>query len=141
MAKVSVYLNFDGKTEAAFGFYKAVFGTDYEGPVHRIGDIPSEPGKTRTEEQKRRIAHVALPILGGTILRGTDMPAVAQGNGVSIMLEADSKSEADRLFGKLAEGGTVEMPMEDRFWGAYFGQLVDKFGVPWLVNVDHAPTR
>lgn len=140
MAKVSVYLNFDGTTEAAFTFYKGVFGTSYDGPIHRIGDIPGEPGQARTEAQKKRIAHVALPILGGTILRGTDMPSVVRGNAVSIMLEADTKAEADRLFAALSEGGTVEMPMEDRFWGAYFGQLVDRFGVPWLINVNHAPS-
>jgi PhnB protein len=139
MAKISIYLNFDGETEAAFAFYKSVFGTDYAGPVVRIGDIPSGPGQERTEAQKQRIANVGLPILGGTILHGSDMPSVTRGNGMSIMLEPDTKAEADRLFAALGEGGAVEMPMQDQFWGAYFGQLRDKFGVSWLVNVD-APT-
>jgi PhnB protein len=57
-----------------------------------------------------------------------------QGNTLYISLHPDSREEADRLFKGLSEGGTVEMPMEDQFWGDYFGSFVDKFGIGWMVN-------
>jgi PhnB protein len=137
MASVSTYLNFKGKTEAAFTFYKAIFGTEYEGPIHRIKELPPPPGKVRTEEEENRIMHMALPILGGHLLRGTDVPEVTQGNNVSVMLEPGSRAEAKRLYDALSEGGKILMPLEDMFWGAYFGEVVDRFGVQWLVTVDH----
>lgn len=137
MANVSTYLNFKGRTEKAFEFYKSIFKTEYDGPIHRIKDVPPIPGKTRTEEEGNRIAHMALPILGRHILRGTDVPEVSVGNNVSIMLEPDSRADAEALYGALSAGGEVLMPLADMFWGAYFGEFVDKFGVKWLVNVDH----
>lgn len=137
MANVCTYLNFNGRTESAFEFYKAIFKTEYAGPIHRIKDIAHAPGQTRSEEQGNRIAHMALPILGGHILRGTDVPEVRMGNNVSIMLEPDSREEAKALYDALSEGGEVLMPLADMFWGAYFGELIDRFGVKWLVNVDH----
>ena len=136
MANVSTYLNFKGHTERAFEFYKSVFKTDYDGPIHRIKDIPARPGKPRTEEEQNRIAHMALPIVGGHILRGTDVPEVAVGNNVGIMLEPDSRADADALYAALSAGGEVLMPLADMFWGAYFGEFVDKFGIKWFVNVD-----
>lgn len=85
--------------------------------------------------------HVALPILGGTILMGTDAPAsmglqVIQGNNFHISLHPDSRTEADRLFADLSAGGKVETPMTDMFWGAYYGSFTDRFGVRWMVNCD-----
>jgi PhnB protein len=70
---------------------------------------------------------------------GTDAPesmgfTLNQGNNVYISLHPDSREEADTLFASLSEGGNVEMPMADQFWGDYFGSLVDRFGVNWMVN-------
>lgn len=139
MASVSVYLNFEARTERAFEFYKSVFGTDYAGPIHRIKDLPPTPGKTLTEEQGNRIMHMALPILGGHLLMGTDVPKVTVGDNVQIFIAPDSRAQAETLFAALSKDGKVIMPLEQQFWGAYFGQLVDPFGVHWLVNVDDAP--
>lgn len=136
MPRVSTYLNFKGRTESAFTFYKAILGTAYDGPITRISEVPTPPGKTRTDEENRRIAHMSLPILGGHVLRGTDIPEVLEGNNVSIMLEPGDRAEAARLFAALSSEGKVVVPLEDMFWGAYFGQLVDRFGVQWFVNVD-----
>ncbi|MBX3197612.1 MAG: VOC family protein [Labilithrix sp.] len=138
MAKTSIYLNFKGRTEAAFELYRSIFRTDYVGPIHRIKELPAPPGKPLTVEEGNRIMHMALPILGGTLLRGTDVPSVAEGTNVSIMVEPDSRAEAERLFEALAAGGKVVMPLADMPWGAYFGQLVDRFGVQWFVNIDAA---
>jgi PhnB protein len=137
MARVSTALNFKGRTEAAFEFYKFIFKTDYAMPVVRIKDLPPDPGKPRTEEQANRIAHMALPILAGHILMGTDVPEVVVGDNVSIMLEPDSRGEAEELYAALSAGGKVIMPLADMFWGAYFGQFVDRFGVLWLVTVEN----
>jgi PhnB protein len=139
MASVSVYLNFQGRTERAFAFYKSVFGTEYAGPIHRIKDLPPTPGKTLTEEQGNRIMHMALPILGGHLLMGTDVPKVTVGDNVQIFVAPDTRVQAEQLFAALSKDGKVIVPLEDQFWGAYFGQLADPFGVQWLVNVDHAP--
>jgi PhnB protein len=83
--------------------------------------------------------HIALPILGGHLLMGTDAPEsmgfkVNKGNNVHISLHPDSKKEADELFFKLSAGGEVEMPMADMFWGDYFGSVKDKFGIHWMIN-------
>jgi PhnB protein len=71
---------------------------------------------------------------------GSDMPPdfdLKVGNNVSVSINADSKEEAERLFNGLSAGGTVTMPLNDTFWGAYFGMFTDKFGVNWMVNYDY----
>jgi len=83
--------------------------------------------------------HVELPILGSHVLMGTDAPesmgfTVTPGNNMFINLEPDTRSETDRLFKALPEGGTVGMPLADMFWGGYFGSLTDRFGISWMFN-------
>jgi len=139
MASVSTYLNFNGTTEEAFNFYKSVFGTEFVS-ISRMGDVPPQEGQPElSDADKQLIVNVMLPILGGHILMGTDAVesmgfTVNQGNNVYISLLPDSREEADRLFAALSEGGKVEMPMQDMFWGDYYGSLVDKYGVQWMVN-------
>lgn len=141
MAKTSTYLNFSRNTEEAFNFYKSVFGGDFvDGKINRFGEIPEMEGMPPiAETDKNLVMHISLPILGGHLLMGTDAPdsmgfKVNQGNNVYISLHPDSRLEADQLFAKLTEGGVVEMPMQDMFWGDYYGSLTDKFGIRWMVN-------
>lgn len=137
MAKLNPYLNFDGTCEEAFRFYKVVFGGEFLGDVHKMKDIP---GMEIPEEAKNRIMHVALPV-GNDLLMGSDVflgQPFVQGNNNYISLFPESRDEADRLFGALSEGGEVEMPMADQFWGDYFGSLKDKFGVYWMINYNSA---
>jgi PhnB protein len=140
MARVSTYLNFPRSTEQAFLFYRSVFGTQFSAPIARFGDVPAQPGQPPLAEADRNLVmHVAMPILGGHVLMGTDAPEsmgfrVAPGNNVYINLEPDTRAETERLFAALADGGRVEMPLQDMFWGAYFGSLVDRFGVQWMLN-------
>lgn len=143
MASVSTYLNFPRNTEEAFNFYKNVFGTEFmTGGMMRFGDMPPQEGMPELPEQdKNLVLHVALPILGGHLLMGSDAPEsmgfkVSQGNTVYINLEPDSREEADRLFKALSEGGTVEQEMQDTFWGAYYGACKDRFGIQWMFNYD-----
>ena len=142
MSKVSIYLNFQGNTEEAFNFYKSVFGTEFVGPVTRMSDIPAMPGMPALpESEKNAIMHMSMPILGGTIIQGTDMlesmsHKLKIGNNTTICLEPDTREETDRLFGALSAGGseTEKMPMQDMFWGAYWGTCLDRFGIRWMFN-------
>ena len=139
MPRVSTYLNFPRSTEAAFLFYKGVFGTEFAGPVMRFGDMPPNPEHPLPEADRNLVMHVELPILGGHVLMGTDAPesmgfTLTPGNNVHINLEPDSRAETDRLFGALAVGGKVGMALQDMFWGAYFGSLTDQFGIQWMFN-------
>ena len=140
MAQTSTYLNFDRQTEAAFTFYKSVFGTEFVNGIMRHRDVPTPEGQPGpSDEDKDLVINVQLPILGGHLLMGTDAPEsmgfkVNQGNNFYICLQPDTRAEADALFAALSDGGSVEMPLQDMFWGDYFGSLVDKFGVQWMVN-------
>ena len=140
-ARVSSYLNFDGKTEEAFLFYQKVFKTDFLGKgIERFGDIPSEAGHPPVADAiKEMVLHVELPILGGHILMGTDAPkemgfTLTKGNNMHICLEPETRAEADRLFNQLSAGGIITMPMADMFFGAYFGEFSDRYGINWMIN-------
>jgi PhnB protein len=140
MARVSTYLNFPGTAEKAFMYYRSVFGGEFDGGIHRFGDMPPSPGQPpMAEGDKQQVMHVALPILGGHVLMGCDAPAsmgfkVDVGNNVYINLEPDTRAETERLFAALGTGGKVEMALQDQFWGAYFGSLTDQFGIRWMFN-------
>lgn len=139
MTTVNPYFCFNGNCEEVFNFYKSVFGGEFN-QVARFGDMPM-PGQEMTEEIKKRIMHIALPISKETILMGSDsnpmMGDVSFGQNISISIQVDNKAEADRIFNGLSAGGTVSMPMGDAPWGSYFGMFNDKFGISWLVSHDH----
>jgi len=140
MASISVSFNFQRETEAAFNFYKSIFGGEFEGDgMMRLGDVPASPEMPPVkDEDKNLVIHVSLPIFGGVRLMGSDMPAqmgtVTKGNNVYVSLHPDTRVETDRLFKMLSEGGTVEMPMAEAFWGDYYGTCVDKFGIRWMFD-------
>jgi len=138
MTAVNPYLNFNGNTEEAFNFYKSVFGGEFLA-LMRFKDNPQCDGIA--EADKDRIMHIALPIGNGTVLMATDsLESMGQkltvGNNFYICLNPPTKEEADRLFNGLAAGGKIEVPIQDMFWGAYWGSFADKFGVQWMVNHD-----
>lgn len=105
-----------------------------------MGDMSSVPGMPAlSETEKGAVLHVALPILGGTQIMGTDMLEsmghyLKIGNNTSINLEPDSREETERLYGALSQGATECMPLQDMFWGAYFGVCLDRFGIRWMFN-------
>ena len=141
MATVSTYLNFARETEAAFNFYKEVFGTDFTADgIMRFGDIPPMEGMPPIPDaDKNLVMHLELPVLGGHLLMGSDAPesmsfSVKPGNNVYVMLSPDTRVETRRLFDALSKGGTVEMELADMFWGDYYGSCKDKFGVQWMFN-------
>lgn len=140
MARTNTYLNFAGTTETAFNFYRTIFGGEFVGGVARFADAPQAPGSPPiSDADKKLVMHIALPITGGHMLMGTDAPEslgfkVNVGNNVHLSLEPDTRPETERLFKGLSEGGKVSMPLQDMFWGAYYGSCTDKFGVQWMVN-------
>ncbi len=138
--KLNPYLNFDGKAEEAFNFYKSVFGGEFMG-INRIGDAPG--CENLSEEERNRIMHIALPINEHITLMASDtIPSMShvlkEGNNVHISIHPETKEEADRLIKGLSEGGQVEMEMQDTFWGAYYGNFKDRFGINWMINVSGA---
>ena len=140
MGKVAIYLNFQGKAEEAFNFYKTVFGTEFSAPIMYIKDLPADPnGPQFTASDLNCVMHVALPITGGTEIMGTDFlesmgDKLIVGNNTTINLHLDSKEEADKLYNALSEGGGDQAPMRDEFWG-YWGCCLDQFGIRWMFNV------
>ena len=140
MSRVSTYLNFMGTTEEAFGFYRSVFGTEFAGPVTRMGDMPAAPGGPQlSDADKALVAHVELPIMAGHVLMGTDMlesmgHEARGGNTVTINLEPDTRAEADRLYGALSAGGSESTGMQDLSFG-YWGCTLDRYGTRWMVTV------
>jgi PhnB protein len=141
VSRVTTYLNFPGKTEKAFLFYKTVFGTEFSGEgIQRFGDVaPHEGMPPLSEEDKKLIIHIELPILGGHILMATDAPEsmgfkLEYGNNMHINLEPDTRKETKNLFDALSAGGKITMELQDMFWGAYFGSCTDKFGINWMFS-------
>jgi PhnB protein len=141
MTTVNVYLTFKGNCEEAFNFYKSVFGGEFD-YVGRFKDMPVMEGmEAVTPDIENYIMHVSLPIGEGTVLMGSDAAGdyaaqIKEGNNFSVSINAETKDDADRFFKELSDGGMVTMPMQETFWGAYFGSFVDKFGISWMVNFD-----
>jgi len=140
MAQVGTYLNFPRNTEEAFNFYQSIFGGEFVGGISRFRDIPPMEGMPAlAPEDLDLVMFVALPILGGHLLMGTDAPEsmgfnLIQGNNIHISLEPDSKEETKQLFDGLSAGGQVVTELQDVFWGAYYGTCIDKFGIQWMFN-------
>lgn len=138
MTTVNVYLNFDGNCEEAFTFYKSVFSKEIT-YLGRFKDIPPQASsQTIDSKHTNKILHVSLPISQETILMGCDNieeegESYKHGNNFSISITSNSKKEADRLFNALSKDGIIQSPMKDAFWGDYFGQFTDKFGINWMI--------
>lgn len=138
MAALNPYLNFPGNTEEAFNFYKSIFGGEFTS-LQRFKDTPE--ADRVPEHEKDKIMHVALPIGKGNVLMGTDAlesmgHKLTIGNNFHLNISPGTKEEAERLFNELSDGGKVEVPLQDMFWGSYFGMVKDRFGVQWMVNYD-----
>lgn len=138
MTTVNIYLMFNGNCEEAFNFYKSVLGGDFP-YVGRYKDIPANEGTPVSPDDAEKIMHISLPVSKETMLMGSDTGGewasdYSQGNNFSISINTESKEQADKFFNGLSEGGFVTMPMNNTFWGDYFGMFRDKFGVNWMVS-------
>ncbi len=138
MTTVNVYLTFNGNCEEAFLHYSSVFGGEFD-HLGRFSEMPENPKFPISEEDKEKIMHVSMPISKETFLMGSDVAGewsatYKEGNNFSVSINTATKEEADRLFEGLSQEGKVIMPMDVTFWGSYFGNFVDKFGVQWMIS-------
>ena len=142
MATINPWINFNGNAQEAFAFYKSVFGGEFARVV-RFKDIASAEFPV-PEKEENKIMHIALPIGTGTMLIANDVPEILgrvneRENRSKILVSTESKEEADKLFNGLSAGGKVEVPMDDSFWGSYFGMFRDKYGIEWII--EFSPTK
>ncbi len=140
MSKISTYVNFPGNAEEAFLFYQSIFKTEFVNGIQRFSEMPVDPSMPPMPESvKNLVLHIELPLLGNHILMASDAPAelgftVTTGNNMHICVEPDSKEEAQRIFNGLSVEAVITMPIQDMYWGAYYGTLTDQFGINWMIT-------
>lgn len=138
MAQINPHINFNGNAEEAFTFYRSVFGGEFA-KIIRFKEL-SSPEFPIPEKEENKIMHIALPI-GKSVLMANDVPESMgptneNENRSKIVISAESRDEADKLFNGLSAGGQVEMPIGDSPWGTYFGMFRDKYGIEWMIDFD-----
>ncbi len=138
MASINPHINFNGNAEEAFNFYKSVFGGEFA-KIMRFKDLATAEFPV-ADNEANKIMHIALPI-GNSILMANDVPEIMgrtneNENRSKIVISAESKAEADKLFNGLSAGGQIEMPITDSPWGSYFGMFRDKYGIEWMIDFD-----
>ncbi len=131
--KLTPYLNFNGQCEEAFERYAKCLGgkillkmTYGESPMPAEQTPPGWSGK---------LLHATLAI-GDQLLQGADTPAEHKPRGFAISISLDDAAEAERIFVALAEGGTVQMSIQETFWALRCGMVTDRFGTPWMINCE-----
>ncbi len=132
--QLNPYLTFNGKCEAAFKFYERVLG----GKIEAMMTYGSSPMADQTPaDWRNKIMHTRLTI-GGELLMGSYAPPdrYEPMKGISVTLGIEKPADAERVFHALAENGTVQMPIQETFWAARVGMLVDQFGTPWMINCE-----
>jgi PhnB protein len=134
--RLNPHLVFNGQCEAAFRFYEQCLGGKIImmltwGSSPMAGEVPPE--------SSGKILHATLSI-GDSILNGADTISgqYEQPKGFYVLINVEEPVEAERVFQTLAEGGTVQMPIQKTFWAARFGVLIDRFGIPWEINCGQA---
>ncbi|HXF12435.1 MAG TPA: VOC family protein [Terriglobales bacterium] len=134
--QISTYLHFNGQCEEAFKFYESCLGGKIEAMLPHAG-TPAE--QHVPPEWRNKIMHARL-VVGSEALMGSDVPPdhYKQPTGFSVTLQIKTPAEAERIFQALAESGAVKMPIQETFWADRFGMLVDRYGIPWMVNCDKA---
>lgn len=139
MKNLFPYLSFNGNTEEAINFYKSILGGEIV-EISRFKDAPPIDDKALTKAQENLIMNAVYVINEETTIMASDgHPAYGEvpfGKNISLAINAESKEDADKIFNGLSEGGKITMPLEETFWGAYFGMCDDKFGINWMINYD-----
>jgi PhnB protein len=129
------YISFAGTCEEALDAYKSIFRGTIQG-LNRYAGSPME--SQVPADFKEKIMHASLSTPLGTLMASDSSRPLEPGSQISISI-APSAEDAERIFNGLADGGKVEMPLQDVFWGGKFGMLTDRFGIDWLISV--APTE
>ena len=133
---VNPYLNFNGDCAAAFKFYERCLGAKIEA-IMTHGESPI--AKEVPPAWQDTVLHARLKV-GDTVLMASDSPPqhYQKPQGFYVSLQIDTPTEAERIFGELSQGGSVTYPIDKTFWAERFGMLVDRFGIPWMVNCEGA---
>jgi len=130
--QLNPYLNFGGNAAQAIAFYEKALGAKTE-TSQTFGDVPGMPAAA---ENKDRIMHALLKLGAGTIMISDGPPGlpIPTDSNVHVTLDFEDAGEMQQRFDALSAGGTVTMPLQDTFWGARFGMLIDRFGTHWMFN-------
>lgn len=132
--KLVPYLHFAGNAEEALNFYTDALGGEVL-MINRYGDSPMPAD----EDYKQKLMHARLQFDGNLVMISDvfkGQPVSTNGN-IQLSVEVPDKDRLQEVFNKMAEGGTITMPLADQFWGATFGMLKDKFGVSWMFNSEN----
>ena len=133
--QMTPYLSFNGDCEAAFKFYEESLGGQL-GAIFHYGGSPL--ANSVPADWSDKVMHGSVTI-GGQVLMGGDVAdSYEQPKGFSLSLQIRNTAEAERVFHELAAGGKVVMPLEKTFWAERFGMVVDRFGIPWLINCEES---
>ncbi len=134
--QLNAYLTFNGQCEAAFRFYERCLGAKIE-MMMTHGESPM--ANQMPPEWRSKVMHSRL-VVGDNVLMGSDAPPDRYNapKGFSVSLSVDDPAQAERIFHALQEKGTVQMPLQETFWAVRFGTLVDRFGIPWMINCERA---
>lgn len=134
--QVNPYLSFNGRCEAAFAFYERCLGARL-GPIFRYSGTPM--ADQVPPEWHDKVMHASLTI-GGQVLMGGDVgpDRYEEPKGFSLSIQIGNTAEAERVFHELGEDGRIVVPLEKTFWADRFGMVVDRFGIPWLINCEGA---
>jgi PhnB protein len=131
--QVQPYLHFDGHADEALAFYKKAVGAEVK-MLMRFKDAPDQ--SMITPASKDKVMHAAVQIGDDTVLISDGRcTGTMDFKGFSLAISAASETEAEKIFGALAEGGQVMMPLAKTFFSPRFGMLTDRFGVGWMVLV------
>ena len=128
--KLIPYLHFNGNCEEALNAYLGIFGGSGQ-VVSRFNDTSAF---SVPDNFKNKVMHASMQFDDNTIMMSDSTRDIIQGNGVVMSISLGDESQTREIFGKLAEGGQVTMPLEKQFWGALFGQVTDRFGIRWMLN-------
>jgi PhnB protein len=134
--QMNVVLSFNGDCEEAFRFYEQHLGGQ-PGTIFRYGGSPLEHSVPADWSDK--VMHGSVTV-GGHVLMGGDFfgARYEEPRGISLSLQMKNPADAERIFDVLAKDGKVMMPLEQTFWAARFGMVVDRFGIPWLINCEES---
>jgi PhnB protein len=133
-SRLNPYISFTDNARQAMEFYKEVFGGTLA--LNTFGEYGAKDAP-----EADNIMHGMLETSSGFTLMGADTPPgmdVQRGDNMAVSLSGDDVDELHGYWDKLADGGTVTVPLEKQMWGDEFGMCVDKFGVGWMVNITQA---
>jgi PhnB protein len=129
---IQAHLSFQGQCKDAFEFYAKLFG----GKIVFMQTWGESPlAKQVPAERLHEVLHATLRLDKQELLGADAGVNYARPQGFALVIEPFDATEAERWFaGLAAEGGTVEMPLQETFWAARYGVVRDRFGIPWEIN-------